>query len=1441
MADSYHRYVPLKVRGVTCYGLVDSGNSLGNAISPQLLKKLGLEKSGLVPFSKNSVGTAKTGSSLKILGRLKRPLNVEIGGSKVKLRTRPIVVEGLSMGFNVSGPFLAQNRIDQIHSENCLQYKRTKIPLYTRKGAHSIQGIEDPVSFEPLEIKRMVYLNKDIVVKPQSIHLVYLTTNPNGKPDSDMKGESLLSGSSEFANSTDLHAPKGVLGKWINGYYRTSLMNTLDTPVKVCQGQIIGSIHRAAATGIKADPWADHYVEEKLKKFTQLDIDSGYATDYQQLKETQKKNQTEATSRMKTRRWLNNQFKLEASPFLRGNKTRLEAALDLLEKYYHLFSQGDKYGKTDLVEHSICTPDIPPIKCKGRPINPAMEGKLKEQLDSWLEQGVVQPSSSPWSFPLIAVPKKNGKTRWVVDYRRLNEITVKDSFPLPNIEDNLSRLADSNIFSSIDGAGAFHVVAIREQDQEKTAFSTPWGLFEFARMPFGLCNAPATYCRLVQKVLEGIPTRVALPYMDDTCIHTNTFEEHLDSLDQVFLAHDRAGLTLQPDKCQLFQAQVEYLGHIVSAKGVLPTQNYLKVVKDWRYPETVTQLRGFMGKINYYRKFIKDYAKIAGPLSDLLKGKIKKTESIAKTKDSEAAFETLKKKLLSSPILAYPQFDSDQPFILDTDWSRDHNSIGGVLSQVQNDRERVILYGAKRLNTSQANYSSNKGEIFAVIHFIRMWRYYLQHRKFILRTDHQALKWIRTMEEPQGMILRWLETLSNYDFDVVFRAGVKHANADALSRIDHAELISEQEAADLPKGFTEQIASMSIQTSGPIEGSYADRVQDILKSQKEDQTLTVIRNYMKAGQLPDKLELRKHGTRVRHYTSIFDQLRFNPEGLIVREFAHPTGEIVRRVCLPKDLQGPICREIHVQGGHMGILTTEERIRNHFTFPQIREEVESTINTCTACQTKNLSQKDQRHHLVSPQDGYPFQRISIDFVGPLQRSHQGNTHLLTVRDTFSRWIEAFPMKDTSAKAVATVLMAQIFSRFGFPEKVHSDQGTNFTSELLKSVYGQFGIQPTMTPAYNPKSNPVERVHRDLNKMLRLLCENEPENWEDHLPTALFALRTAKNRSTGYTAHRLLFGREAALPADLVYGDIMHDKTREKTHHEWAKNLRERCHSAFQAARDNLHLAVQRARQRYHNKVGGRPLEACDLVWLLTPKVPTGKSRKLHSPWTGPWRVEDVVSPVLFKISTVGAWSRRDLTLVVSIDRISRYKTPEDQTELDVMPLHQLYEIEDFVIPDEFLEYNDTIAVEDPLHKADDNMGPFQGFTNEDNSNPQDKGQTKEADGSSTTQEDRESNHPSEDLNVSFHSAQGDNREEDDIEGDDIEGDDIEEDDIEEDDDKEGENIGSPNSPTRQRPQPTPRSAAAKRVLREFLTEPEYYESPYGPPKRRPRRTSPTSHN
>lgn len=1193
-------------------------------------KGLGLHRKDIekVP-SFPHIKTAQEGALMKVLGRPRRNLKLRIGASNTTYRIKPMIVEGLSMSLNLSGPFMSQHGMDQIHSKQTLRIQGKEIPLFTSSG-----GREDNIfsMTEPLE--SAVYLADNVTVPAESAIFVPLRV-PDVVSRKAGPGEVILTPHHQLEERTDLHPVLCALSKIDeNGHTWIPLMNTTKEEIKVPANIRYGTAQRLSSI---------HEIPA--------------------INSMKKNDKDPPPLEKKDREWFIKEFKLKESPFLH-DPGDLDKAVSLLQGYSDIFSVNDEYGRTDLVEHAIVTQDVPPIKCKNRPINPLLEDCLREQIDHWLKQDVIEPSHSPWSFPLLAVAKKNGKTRWVCDFRLLNKITLKDSFPIPNIGDNLSRLAKSKIFSGIDGTGAFHVVSIKESDREKTAFSTPWGLYQFKQMPFGLCNAPATYCRLVQKVLDGIPPSVALPYLDDTCIHSAGLEEHLAGLEQVLAAHRRSGLTLQPSKCQLFQDNIEYLGHNVSQRGVSIPDKYVDIVKNWPIPSNVKDVRVFLGKASYYRRFIKDFSKKTVPLTDLTTSEAE--EEFHWNSAAEKAFNEIKESLLSSPILAYPRFDSSEPFIVDTDWSHDPGAIGAVLSQVQEGEERVIAYGAKKLNAAEKNYSSNKGEMLAVIFFLKHWRYYLSHKHFILRSDHEALKWIRTMEEPKGMIARWLDTLANFDFTVEFRQGKRHGNADALSRVNHAELIDSTFVSD-------EVAALR-----PLD--HGEHGEDRLREeQKRDPDLSIVRKWMEEDKWPTPREAKPLGNVLRSYAALEGEI-FLRDDLIVRKQENHAKVRPIRPCLPSSMQTMIGERIHEEIGHRGIVNTHDQINQRFFFPGSAKEASLIVNSCPVCQKNQPKPKEQQHTLASQQSGAPWQRISIDFVGPLPESAQGNSYVLTIKDYFSRWIEAIPTNNLTAETVARSLEREIFCRYGFPESIHSDRGTQFTSRFMAALYTELGIKHTHTPAYNPKSSVVERSHRDLGKLLRACVDESPQEWEEYLPACLLAMRTARNQSSGYSPHFLLFGRECSLPIDVIYGLPPEP---ERNVHEHAKLTRQRLEVAFKNARENQSKMIERVQRRYDSNPVEGLIQEGDRVWLYTPKS-TARSRKLQSRWTGPWSVVKKITPVVFRVKS-GPWNRSVIEIDAGIDRLRKFNVREE-------PLEEMENLsrQDVEIHDEQVELGDEAA-------------------------------------------------------------------------------------------------------------------------------------------------------
>lgn len=435
-----------------------------------------------------------------------------------------------------------------------------------------------------------------------------------------------------------------------------------------------------------------------------------------------------------------------------------------------------KLGSTDLVEHKIDVGNARPIKTRPYRIPQAQKNIVENEVKRLLDEGVIEPSDSPWAAGVVLVQKKDGTYRMCVDYRAINRVTSKDAYPLPNINQTLDALSGSHYFSTLDLISGFHQTKMAPESKPLTCFTTHIGNFAYNRLPFGLTNAPSMFERLMEKVLHGLLWSRALVFIDDICTFGANFETAALNLHLVLQRFSEAGLKLKQRKCSLFRKEVAFLGHVVCGEGVKCDPEKIRAVKDWETPKNLTELRSFTGLVNYYRRFVSGFAQIAGPLTALTS----KNVPFIWTEDCQKAFDALKQKLIEAPILAYPTNNPDDRWILDVDAS--DYAVGGVLSQVQNGVEKVISYGSHKLNKAQRNYCTTYKELYSCFYFCKMYRYYLIGRNFTLRTDHKALTWLMGYSELHGMIGRWLTALQGYDFEVIHRAGRLHSNADSLSR-----------------------------------------------------------------------------------------------------------------------------------------------------------------------------------------------------------------------------------------------------------------------------------------------------------------------------------------------------------------------------------------------------------------------------------------------------------------------------------------------------------------------------------------------------------------------------------------------------------------------------------------------------------------------------------
>ena len=445
----------------------------------------------------------------------------------------------------------------------------------------------------------------------------------------------------------------------------------------------------------------------------------------------------------------------------------------LLRKYPDVFSKLKKdIGFTKLVQHTIDTGSARPIKQRPYRIPLWKREQAEQEIKEMRENKIIEPSYGPWCSPIVMVAKKDGSIRFCCDYRKLNEVTVKDSQPLPRIDDTFDALSGSQWYSTVDMRQGFWQVGVKPSDRP---FSIPGsGLWQFVAMPFGLVNSPQTFERLVERVLAGLSLKIYLVYLDDIIVFSKIFDEHLVNLEKVFQRLRETNLKLSPNKCTLLQKKSNFLGHIVSKDGIATDPDKIKSVKDWPVPTNVKQIRSFLGLCSYYRKYVKGFSNVARPLHKLTE--IDRTFSW--NNECQETFDASKKSLTTAPILGYP-IDCGQ-FILDCDASNE--GVGVVLSQIQDGNEKVIGYFSKSLSKPERRYCVTRKVLLAVVLSILHFHHYLYGRKYKVRSDHGALRWLLNFKIAEGQIARWLPLLGTYDFEIEHRAGIIHNNADALSR-----------------------------------------------------------------------------------------------------------------------------------------------------------------------------------------------------------------------------------------------------------------------------------------------------------------------------------------------------------------------------------------------------------------------------------------------------------------------------------------------------------------------------------------------------------------------------------------------------------------------------------------------------------------------------------
>ena len=796
----------------------------------------------------------------------------------------------------------------------------------------------------------------------------------------------------------------------------------------------------------------------------------------------------------------------------------------ILLSYQDCFSRSEyDLGCTAVVEHKIFTGDAPPFKqsLRRQPISYLPE--IDKQVGEMLDQGIIEPSASPWTSNVVIAVKKDGSLRFCIDYRRLNDITRKDSYPLPRIADCLDALGNMKYFSAFDLRSGYHQIVMSPEDRDKTTFVTRSGTFRFKVMPFGLCNAPATFQRAMDFIMADLNYKICLVYLDDIILFSKTVDEHFDRLGQFLERLRRANLKLKPSKCQLFRKSVNFLGHIVSEEGISTDPEKVVKIKEWPTPENVTEVRAFLGLCSYYRRFVEGFALIAAPLHALT-GKHVRFHWDEKC---ESAFVVLKEKLVSSPILAMPM--DEGAFRLDTDASG--NSIGAVLSQIQDGEEKVIAYGSRMLNGPEKNYCVTRRELLAVVFFVKYYRPYLLGREFVIRTDHSALQWLKSTPEPIGQQARWLEILEEFKYSIEHRAGRKHSNADALSRRPCRQ-------CELDDRELSQIVLRTIHMNQPEEENEFSP-ERLRESYLTDPELARIYEMLVTNteQVPwsQVVGMDKY---TKAYWTIWSKLRIF-HGVMYRQWISIDGTHSRwQLVPPINVRAHLIKLAHTgaTGGHLGVKRTAAQLQLRAYWVGWNDSIAEYCRTCEDCACYHRGNPPKTGALQPLVTGEPFERIEIDLTGPHPTSKSGNIYILTIIDVFTKWAEALPIRNKEATTVARVLVDAFLVRFGMPIQILSDMGKEFENGILHEICRIMDIDKIKTTSYKPSTNGgIERFHRTLNAMIGKVVDRSQRDWDERLPAVMAAYRASKHEATGFSPNFLVLGEEVRAPLDLVLGE------------------------------------------------------------------------------------------------------------------------------------------------------------------------------------------------------------------------------------------------------------------------------------------------------------------
>ena len=896
-----------------------------------------------------------------------------------------------------------------------------------------------------------------------------------------------------------------------------------------------------------------------------------------------------------------------------------------------------------------------------RRMSPAELEELQRQLQIYLEKGWIRPSTSEYGAPILFAKKADGSLRLCIDYRQLNSITIKDRYPLPRSDELFDQLHGAKYFTSLDLWSGYHQTRIHPDDIHKTSFKTRFGSYEFLVLPFGLTNAPSAFMRLMHDVLRPYIDKFVVVYLDDVLIYSKDEQSHLDHVRAVLQAFDAANLKAKISKCSFAQASTRFLGYLVSPSGLSPDPKKVASVTDWPLPHDITSTRSFLGFTGFYRRFIKDYSKIAAPLTDLTKTTVPFPSTLPPA--AIDSFSQLKAALLSAPLLVIPFTGSNATFELYTDASG--IGIGAVLLQDQGNGPQPVCYESRKLTPAEKNYSVHEQELLAIVHAVKIFRHYLEGCKsFTVYTDHHSLKYFFTQRDLSRRQARWSQHLSPFqpNMSIVYRKGSEN-QADALSRLHTLFSIS----AD----------------STPAQISLVSQVQDLLPA-----------HVILADSILDDIKTAYNSDP--YYAA--DNLR-RPSFLQPRDGFWFFKD---RICIPNvpSLRRRLLFEHHdaPTAGHLGYLKTLNSISSQFWWPRMTRTVRSYVSSCATCQRSKPSTQSppgllQPHAVPSR----PWSHISMDLITDLPPSLGPDGIIYNSIVTFvcmltKNAIFARAHKTVSARQLALLFIDHVFSKKGLPSVIVSDRDPRITSEFWQCLFKALGSKLNLSTAHHPQTDgQTEITHRTIEQILRAYVSPEHDDWATWLPVAEFAYNNAVHTSTHQTPFYANLGFNPTTPASFL-SPANSDATNYLEH---LRDIQTTIARELDLAKSQQAEQANRHRRPLSFSVGDRVRLSSDHIVLSNQP-----SSKLRSRYLGPFTVTAVISPVSYRLSLPPSMSR--VHPVFHVSRLLPWTGNSDSDFPDrEIPDQPIPDARDFVYGDNAYQVDtisDVKVATDPASRA-----------------------------------------------------------------------------------------------------------------------------------------------